>query len=220
MQMVYAIGDIHGSLQQLRSLVKIYRGHAAGRPAKFVFIGDYIDRGPDSRGVVEFLMDLQSRDAARAVCLMGNHEALALSAFAREADVAHWIYCGGDATLRSYGAAGVADIPADHIKWLRSLPLVCDDGRRFFVHAGINPRKPLDKQKPNDLLWIREPFLSDQQDYGKLVVHGHTPTRDGMPDMGRSRLNIDTGAAFGGPLTAAVFIDDQRDPINFIQVRN
>jgi hypothetical protein len=89
----------------------------------------------------------------------------------------------------------------------------------FTNWAGINPEKPLDQQDWQDLLWIREPFLSDQRDYGRLIVHGHTPTRDGRPDLKRNRLNIDTGAVFGGPLTAAVFTDDQMDPIDFVQVR-
>jgi serine/threonine protein phosphatase 1 len=220
MQLVYAIGDIHGMLRPLRSLVKKCRRHAAGRLMRFVFIGDYIDRGPHSRGVVEFLMRLQSQFPENAICLMGNHEALALSAVACSADVGEWVENGGEATLWSYGAPSAAEIPAEHIEWFRSLPLACDDGFRLFVHAGINPGKPHDEQDWHDVLWIREPFLSDQRDYGRLIVHGHTPTRDGMPDLRRNRLNIDTGAVFGGPLTAAVFIADQMDPIDFIQARN
>jgi serine/threonine protein phosphatase 1 len=219
MQLLYAIGDIHGMSRQLRALVDKCRHHAAGRPMKFVFIGDYIDRGPDSRGVIEFLMRLQTQRPDEATFLMGNHETLALSAVACSDFMDDWIENGGASTLRSYSAASAAELPGDHIEWLRSLPLGCDDGQRFFVHAGINPENPLDEQDWQDLLWIREPFLSDKRDYGRLIVHGHTPTRDGKPDLKRNRLNIDTGAVFGGPLTAAVFTDDQTDPIDFVQVQ-
>ena len=186
---------------------------------KFVFIGDYIDRGPDSRGVIEFLMHLEAKRPDEAIFLMGNHETLALSAVARSDFMNDWVDNGGASTLRSYGAASAAELPEDHVEWLRSLAHCCDDGQRFFVHAGINPDKPLDEQDWQDLLWIREPFLSDHRDYGRLIVHGHTPTRDGMPDLRRNRLNIDTGAVFGGPLTAAVFTAGQTDPIDFVQVR-
>ena len=219
MQLLYVVGDVHGMSHQLRALVKKCRHHAAGRPMRFVFIGDYIDRGPDSRGVIEFLMRLQTQCPEEATFLMGNHETLALSAVACSDFMDDWVENGGASTLRSYSAASAAELPGDHIEWLRSLPLGCDDGHRFFVHAGINPEKPLDQQDWQDLLWIREPFLSDHRDYGRLIVHGHTPTGDGMPDLRRNRLNIDTGAVFGGPLTAAVFTADQTDPINFVQAR-
>jgi serine/threonine protein phosphatase 1 len=219
MQLLYVIGDVHGMSRQLRALVKRCRRHAAGRPMKFVFIGDYIDRGPDSRGVIEFLMHLEAKRPDEAIFLMGNHETLALSAVARSDFMNDWVDNGGASTLRSYGAASAAELPEDHVEWLRSLAHCCDDGQRFFVHAGINPDKPLDEQDWQDLLWIREPFLSDHRDYGRLIVHGHTPTRDGMPDLRRNRLNIDTGAVFGGPLTAAVFTAGQTDPIDFVQVR-
>ena len=101
---------------------------------------------------------------------------------------------------------------------MRSLPLRYDDGRRFFVHAGIDPEKPLDAQSDHDLIWIREPFLSDRRDHGRLIVHGHTPQSAGMPDLRSNRLNLDTGAVFGGPLTAAAFAAARRDPIGFLQV--
>jgi serine/threonine protein phosphatase 1 len=110
------------------------------------------------------------------------------------------------------------ELPSEHVAWMRSLPLRHDDGRRFFVHAGIDPEKPLDAQSEHDLIWIREPFLSDRRDHGRLIVHGHTPQSAGMPDLRSNRLNLDTGAVFGGPLTAAAFAAAQRDPIGFLQV--
>ncbi len=213
---VYAIGDIHGSLRALCRLIAECERDADGRPMRLVFIGDYIDRGPDSRGVMDYIMSLQSRLAENAICLMGNHEALALSAI-DDLDTENWILNGGDMTLRSYDVSSVLELPTTHVEWLRSLRVAFDDGLRFFVLAGVNPARPLDQQDRHDLLWIRESFLSMQHDYGRLIVHGHTPTRTGMPDLRENRLNIDTGAVFGGPLTAAVFVSKARNPVSFIQ---
>jgi serine/threonine protein phosphatase 1 len=107
-------------------------------------------------------------------------------------------------------------MPPGHIDWIAARPLSFDDGRRLFVHAGINPSAPLDRQVEPDLLWIREPFLSSRRDYGRLIVHGHTPLTTGVPDLRVNRLNIDTAAVFGGPLTAAVFDDQRTEPIGFL----
>jgi serine/threonine protein phosphatase 1 len=215
--LVYAIGDIHGSLQKLRDLMTQCQRHADGRPATFVFLGDYIDRGPDSRGVIEALMDLQSRQPDRVVALKGNHEAVAVEIVDGETEPEQWLREGGVATLRSYHVDHVRDLPDEHVAWLRSLPLFYDDGRRFFVHAGIDPEKPLAKQRDHDLIWIREPFLSDARDYGRLIVHGHTPETSGLPDFRGNRLNLDTGAVFGRPLTAAAFVSAKRDPLLYLQ---
>src|SRR6516225_5809992 len=152
MQLLYAVGDVHGMSHQLRALVKKCRLHAAGRPMRFVFIGDYIDRGPDSRGVIEFLMRLQTQCLDQATFLMGNHETLALCAVACSDFMDDWVENGGASTLQSYSAASAAELPEDHIEWLRSLPLGCDDGQRFFVHAGINPEKSPRQQDWQDLL--------------------------------------------------------------------
>jgi serine/threonine protein phosphatase 1 len=190
---------------------------AGDAPAKFVFLGDYIDRGPDSRGVIEFLIKLQSQRPTEIICLAGNHEELALAALRRGAFENQWLRNGGGETLRSYGIASAADLPPQHVAWLDALPTYHDDGRRFFVHAGINPDRPLNQQDPYDFLWIREPFLSDERDHGRYIVHGHTPLRTGIPDQRPNRLNIDTAAVLGGPLTAAVFNDKQTEPIRFLQ---
>jgi len=96
------------------------------------------------------------------------------------------------------------------------VPTFHDDGKRFFVHAGVHPARPLDQQDEHDLLWIRKPFLSSEKDFSRLVVHGHTPTTNGLPDQRRNRLNIDTGAVFGRPLTAAAFIDETIEPVKFL----
>jgi serine/threonine protein phosphatase 1 len=203
----FAIGDIHGCLTKLLDLVKRCQD-AGDQPTKFVFLGDYIDRGPDSRGVVEFLINLQSQQPDLIVCLAGNHEELALAALYGGQEE-HWLRNGGDKTLRSYGIGSGTDLPPDHIDWLNTLVDQHDDGRRLFVHAGINPLRPLDQQDDHDLRWIREPFLSDDRDYGRLIVHGHTPLQTDLPDQRHNRLNLDTGAVYGGPLTAAVFTDKE-----------
>jgi diadenosine tetraphosphatase ApaH/serine/threonine PP2A family protein phosphatase len=218
MHKTYAIGDIHGSLAKLRDLIAHCERDAGGEPMTLVFIGDYIDRGPDSRGVVDYVMGLEARLGANAIALKGNHEELAVAAADSGTRAGNWLVNGGDKTLRSYGVATAQELPADHLAWFRALGLSFDDGQRLFVHAGIDPARPLDDQDAHDLIWIREPFLFDERDHGRLIVHGHTPLRTGMPDLRANRLNIDTGAVFGGPLTAAVFVAEQRDPIGFIQV--
>src|SRR5580704_16348389 len=184
MSLTYAIGDIHGCLDKLRSLLLRCEKHAAGRPPAFVFVGDYIDRGPQSSAVIDCLIDLKARHGERVVTLKGNHEAMALAAFDGSGPVRLWLAQGGLATLKSYGIAEPHELPRAHVDWLRALPLRYDDGRRLFVHAGVNPDMPLE---------------------------------DGVPDLHGNRLNLDTGAVFGGPLTAAVFDDAQTAPIGFLQ---
>jgi serine/threonine protein phosphatase 1 len=216
-RLLCAVGDIHGSLAKLEELVAGCEHFADGAPLTFVFLGDYVDRGTDSAGVVRYLMTLHSRTGQRVVALKGNHEAMLLDVFDGACSAQHWKSQGGEATLRSYGATRVEDLPEMHLDWLRSLPLSHDDGRRFYVHAGINPLRPLDAQEEDDLIWIREPFLSDRRDYGRLIVHGHTPLDSGQPDLRINRLNLDTGAVFGGPLTAALFASGQISPVGFVQ---
>jgi serine/threonine protein phosphatase 1 len=217
MPFIYAVGDIHGCWDKLRRLIDRCEQHADGAPSRFVFLGDYIDRGPESAAVLDFLIDRQAQSPEAVVTLMGNHEAMLLGALDGTMSPMSWLQQGGAATLQSYGAADVCELPGAHLDWLRTLQLSHDDGHRFFVHAGVDPGRPLHAQSEFALLWIREPFLSDRRDYGRLMVHGHTPIRSGMPDLRSNRLNVDTGAVFGGPLTAAVFDEERAAPITFIQ---
>ena len=212
--MTYAIGDVHGCLDQLTALIDLCMKHCAGRPMRLVFLGDYIDRGPDSRGVIERLRTLQS-EMPDVVCLRGNHEALLLEAFETD-DEGLWLLNGAAQTLLSYGVTEAAALPRDHVDWIAALPFYFDDGTRFFVHAGVNPAMPLDRQSEQDMLWIREPFLSSDRDYGRFIVHGHTPMKTARPDLRRNRLNLDTAAVYGGRLTAAVFSGDKAWPRAFL----
>jgi serine/threonine protein phosphatase 1 len=218
MNLTYAVGDIHGCLDKLKCLIAACQQHAGGRDMRLVFLGDYIDRGPESAGVVRFVLTLQTEAPDRVIALKGNHEAWALE-FVEGMPGLSWLRNGGLATLTSYGAGRVGELPKAHLDWMRSLRLSYDDGRRFFVHAGVDPEKPLDAQDETDLLWIREPFLDDDRDYGRLIVHGHTPLEQAVPDLRSNRLNLDTAAVFGGPLTAAAFDDVQTEPIAFLQAK-
>jgi len=218
--LTFAIGDIHGCLDKLRRLLAACEAHAAGRPARFVCLGDYIDRGPDSRGVVELLMRRQQAQPGTMVCLRGNHEQMAIAAHEDERAMALWLRNSGATTQRDYRRTN-GRIEEAHLAWLRALPFCHDDGLRFFVHAGIDLSVPLNKQEDEVMVWMREPFLTDcdRIDCGRFIVHGHTPLRTGTPDLRKRRLNLDTAAVIGGPLTAAVFDDTRPEPLEFLTAR-
>ena len=213
--LTYAIGDIHGSDTKLANLLRHCQAHCGDDACRFVFVGDYVDRGPSSREVVNLLMEMQSGAPERIVCLRGNHEELLIDA-SKKRNERLWLDNGGDTTLDSYGVDHAEELPAEHLAWFKDLPLAISDGKRFFVHAGIEPGVPLQQQPKEVMLWIREPFLSDARDHGQFIVHGHTPLETGRPDLRANRLNLDTGAVFGGPLTAAVFDETSVGPVAFI----
>jgi len=216
--LTFAVGDIHGCLDKLERLMAACEAHAGPRPARYVFLGDYIDRGPQSRGVIEFLMGRQAAQPGAIVCLRGNHEQMAIDAHANERAVSLWLANNGASTLRNYGGGRISD---EHLAWLAALPFWHDDGLRFFVHAGIDLDLPLAEQEPEVMVWMREPFLTDcdEVDCGRFIVHGHTPLSTGTPDLRRCRLNLDTAAVMGGPLSAAVFDDTQAQPLGFLSDR-
>ena len=215
--LTFAIGDVHGCLRKLRRLVRACEAHAQGRPARWVFLGDYVDRGPDSRGVIELLMRRQQEQPGAVVCLRGNHEQMAIMAHADPRAMPLWLANNGATTLRNYPETR-GRISDAHLAWLSALPFCHDDGLRFFVHAGIDLSVPLDRQEDEVMLWMREPFLSecDEVDCGRFIVHGHTPLKGGRPDLRRCRLNLDTAAVLGGPLTAAAFDDTRAEPLAFL----
>jgi serine/threonine protein phosphatase 1 len=215
--LTYAVGDIHGSFIKLEKLLQHCMAHCGASASRMIFLGDYVDRGGHSREVVDLLMALQASAPEDVVCLRGNHEDMLVAAAQQGGTYeVHWLLNGGDATLGSYGITTPAEIPPTHLAWFASLPLAFTDEQRLYVHAGVMPGIGLDRQTKEHALWIREPFLSDPRDHGMFVVHGHTPSRSGTVELRPNRLNIDTGAYYGGPLTAAVFDETTRGPIAFI----
>jgi len=216
--LTFAVGDIHGCLDKLNRLLAACEAHAGARPAHYVFLGDYIDRGPQSRGVIDLLMAKQAARPGTVVCLRGNHEQMAIDAHARVRAVPLWLANNALSTLRNYDGKRISP---EHLAWLNALPFCHDDGLRFFVHAGIDLTVPLAAQEPEVMVWMREPFLSecDAVDCGRFIVHGHTPVPVGSPDLRRRRVNLDTAAVMGGPLTAAVFDGMQAPPLAFLTDR-
>jgi serine/threonine protein phosphatase 1 len=215
--LTYAIGDIHGCSDLLVRLLRNVRDHASGRPYRLVFLGDYIDRGPDSAGVVHIVRELQKVDAESVICLMGNHEDMLLQCVADLGKTLWWLENGGGEAMRSFRVSSPRSIPKDVLEWMAGLRTSYEDERRIYVHAGLAPGRPLGEQNDRDRLWIREPFLSSDFDFGKHVVHGHTPLTGLRPDVRHHRTNLDTAAVFGGPLTAGVFTNLQDEPIAFLR---
>ncbi len=210
---VYAIGDIHGCAAQLSALHAAIAADLADRPVAaplLLHIGDYVDRGPDSRGVIERLCQGAPINGVPTVNLLGNHENTMLDALGGErAAATDWLFGGGRPTLESYGADpdGPRDqwraaLPAPHLDFLHGLALSHREGGYAFVHAGVRPGVALDAQARDDLLRMRQPFLYSEADFGAVVVHGHTPVKH--PVVRHNRIAIDTGAVFGGSLTCLV----------------
>ncbi len=222
---IYAIGDVHGRLDLLRAMHDRIAGDLdRHRPAdwRIIHLGDYTDRGPDSKGVLDFLIAARGRDE-RVISLAGNHD-LGLLEFLAKPD-AHGLFAnnGGQQTARSYGveldfsmpsamAAGAAAlrsaVPATHIEFIRSLPRSIAFGDFFFCHAGIRPGVALDRQSPEDLIWIRQEFLGHPSLHEKIVVHGHTPFHE--PEVMSNRINVDTGAFRLGILSAVIIDGEEK----------
>lgn len=186
----YVIGDIHGCLQSLERLLHKIRPRPEDR---VIFIGDYIDRGPQSREVVDLLLRLPYR----SIFLLGNHEKMLLDYLAG-GDASLYLLNGGTATLESYGG-DAANIPQDHLRFFRSLRPIYETLEHIFVHAGIRPLVPLEEQELKDLVWIRQEFYQFVGRFPKPVVFGHTPMRHVL--LAEDRIGIDTGCVYGGKLT-------------------
>ena len=220
-RLIYAVGDIHGRLDALCALLAVIAADAAQqtrvRKPILVFLGDYVDRGPHSREVLDVIVSLKARQDWEIVALKGNHEQALLRFLEDAARGPQWALCGGAATLASYGvssprlrtdiegwecsrAALEERMPKAHLNLLRSLELIRLIGDFAFVHAGIRPEVSLADQTEDDLLWIRQPFLSLHTPYEKVVVHGHTPAED--PFSSAFRIGVDTAAYATGVLTA------------------
>lgn len=214
---IYAIGDVHGCHAQLLDVHRRIVEDSAGidGPKLMILLGDYIDRGPGSKGVLDYLCS-DAPPGFERIALCGNHDDVFLKFLSDPIANMGWLEFGGHETLYSYGvdanhilrhgggvealaAAARAVVPARHIALLESMPIMVEIGKLLFVHAGIRPSVALDDQLDQDLLWIREPFLSEGPGLPLLVVHGHTADKE--PVFGEGRIGIDTGAFATGRLT-------------------
>lgn len=229
--LVYAVGDIHGRydlLQQLMNMIKKDRDERSNvERCQIVFLGDYVDRGFQSKEVIDYLLSF-NEGWAKTICLKGNHEAM-MEEFIRVPEQNEgWLHFGGLATLASYGVRvkeneiGDQDIvgaardlegalPDSHIRFLAGLPLTYEVGDYFFVHAGLRPDVALHEQSAEDMMFIRHDFLNSSYDFGRCVVHGHTGVQ--APVVKSNRIAVDTTAYATGRLTAAAF---QSTDIEFI----
>ena len=227
--LLYAIGDIHGRLDLLNSLITQIHADAVQQRSRFgpslIFLGDYVDRGPDSRGVIDRILAIEQEAIFRVLTLKGNHEEQMLLFLEDSRHGPNWAEFGGAETLASYGVtppktrtdpepweearlALTRAIPPRHLAFLNALEVAVVCGDYFFVHAGVRPGVPLEEQSDHDLLWIRQDFLNWDGGFGKIVVHGHTP--ESAPHNGHNRIGIDTGAYATGMLTAVRLCDADR----------
>ncbi len=224
------MGDVHGRLDALQPLIRAIADDLEATPpvqsAMLVFLGDYVDRGPESRGVVDMILRMKGQQGLEVRTLKGNHEEALLQFMQQPTFGAAWLEHGGGATLASYGvqppasrtdpdawaevsAAFSAALPVDHLTFYRALELMIDVGDYAFVHAGVRPGVPWDQQAERDMLWIRQEFLQEKGPFGKVIVHGHTPMEQAQ--LLPHRIGVDTGCYATGLLTAVRLQDeDQR----------
>ncbi|CDN53682.1 Serine/threonine protein phosphatase [Neorhizobium galegae bv. officinalis bv. officinalis str. HAMBI 1141] len=213
MSFTFAIGDIHGCLAQLKELLAQVEDHAPS--GHVVFIGDYIDRGPKSRGVLDLVMAGPRKEGWRWTALKGNHEDMMVRAHQNGGhDEILWIDNGGRETMVSFDGY----VPPEVLSWCAHRPLMHVDEHRIFVHAGVDETLPLEGQRERDLIWKRFASDDDGEFWGRHLCHGHTAL-PGNPRTVGNRTNIDSGCVFGGELTCAVFDDDEPGgPVEFLRV--
>jgi serine/threonine protein phosphatase 1 len=193
---IFVIGDIHGCLGMLDRLVK--RIDWDPGTDRLIFLGDYIDRGEDSKGVIDYIVNL-SRESGKVDCLLGNHEAIFLD-YLSGVDSQTFLDNGGKTTLCSYGIAdGPKEIPPAHMGFLKGLKPFLEMEEYYIVHAGLRPGVSIERQSPEDLMWIRDTFILSEYDFGKRVIFGHTPFS--QPLIMDNKIGLDTGAVYGNRLT-------------------
>lgn len=213
MPKTFVIGDIHGCHQ---AFVELWDKIAPISEADtVVFLGDYIDRGPNSRQVIDEIIGIKKR-LPRVITLMGNHEQMLLNFFLKGKEYAPFLEFGGDKTLASYGLPAeeskYLELPASHHEFFSELLPFWQNQEAIYVHAGLMPGRPLALQPKSWLLWAREEFLHSDYDFGKPVIYGHTPFP--KPRQEKNRIGIDTGAVYGGHLTCLILPD-----LEFIQAK-
>lgn len=230
---LFAIGDIHGRIDLLEPLLDVIGDEAAQRPRTIVVgLGDYVDRGQDSRAVVDRLLDLAARPGIETCFLRGNHDQILLDFLADHSLGPYWRQVGGGETLFSYGVeppatrkhmeewraareAFAANMPERHLAFFQNLIFSFTWGDYFFAHAGAQPGIPLEEQSQRDLMWIRDPFLDDKGRFDRIVVHGHTPAEEVHADD--RRIGLDTGAYMTGVLTVCRFEGEERRLIQAVE---
>jgi serine/threonine protein phosphatase 1 len=214
MSRTYAIADLHGRFDLLEKAFSAIHQHAGGADNQIITLGDYIDRGPQSRQIIEHLMAAQ-KAGMKLICLKGNHEDMMVETLRKPLDPNWWVGNGGETTLRSYRN----NVPDRHLDWIAALPSIHADQHRVFVHAGVDPTCPLSDQTDKYLLWYRYINGADIGHGKRHVVHGHTPWPHG-PERFQNRTNLDTYAWRSGRLVVGVFDDDlPGGPIDLIEVK-
>lgn len=199
---IFAIGDIHGCISKLDKMMAQLDIDA--RNDTLVFIGDYIDRGSDPKGVVDSILDIR-KSIKNVVCLLGNHELMFLNYYIEHKDEELFMHNGGMSTMISYGfnpsGRKKLTIPNDHMEFFITLQLSYETDDYIFVHAGLRPGIPIQRQNFEDLLWIRYDFINSPYDFKKIVIFGHTPLDFTTPLIDKNKIGLDTGAVYGGKLT-------------------
>jgi serine/threonine protein phosphatase 1 len=207
--MIYAIGDIHGCLEHLIHLLDVVNPDLDRH--KLVFVGDYLDRGPQSSGVVDYIIDLKKKyNPENIICLMGNHERMFLD-FLQGQEEMFFLINGGATTVVSYWGdhweRRERRLPPGHEYFFETLKLCYETDDYIFVHGGLRPGLPLPAQKEEDLLWIRKEFILSEFDFGRRVIFGHTPVR--TPLVQPNKIGIDTGAVYGNKLTCVLLPEEK-----------
>ncbi len=199
----FVIGDLHGCRDMLEEMLSLIPWDS--EKDNLIFIGDYIDRGDDSKGVIDTLINLKE-SSPNIHCLLGNHESLFLE-YLLGRNENSFLINGGVATLNSYRVDGKINIPPEHILFIESLKALVELDDYYIVHAGLMPGIEIDKQSLKDKLWIREDFIFSEYDFGKKVIFGHTPFPS--PYIAENKIGLDTGAVFGNKLTCIELPDEK-----------
>jgi serine/threonine protein phosphatase 1 len=223
MSRTYAVPDLHGRYDLLNAAIEKILDHSRGDAAKMVTLGDYVDRGPNSRQVMEHLMNW-SFEVLPLVALKGNHEAMMWECCRNLSEIDWWLRNGGGQTLASYGQSAsnsldISVVPAAHLAWIAKLPSVYVDQHRIYVHAGVDPKLALNQQSDQILLWKRYPEGFNKGHGTHHVVHGHDAKMDG-PVLTKGRTNLDTLAWKTGRLVVGVFDDEiPGGPIEILEIK-
>jgi len=205
--MIYAFTDIHGRYDLLLKAFDYIL--SVDENPRIIGLGDYIDRGPQSAECIEFLI------ASGIECLTGNHEVMFINSFNTVQEQVFWLDNGGVNTRNSY--EGKTHLIAKHRDWMKKLPTKIETAHNIFVHAGLNPDKSIGEQSKEDMIWIRQKFLFSNKDFGKHVVHGHTP-RDNVELM-QNRTNLDIGAPYYGKMAIGIFDETKKGPVGIVEIK-